>query len=105
MMLKEIMQDILSAENDAKSQTDEAMEQAKQMIDDAEATAAKIIEDAKLDAYKDEKATIAKAREDAAIAYNEIIAKGKKQAETIKGDASSASAFIVTTLMEKYGCN
>ena len=92
-MLKEIMQEIIAAEEEAKRLTEQAMEQARQIVDDAEAAAAKIIADAKESAFLDEKATVASSKQDARAIYEAEIKKGRGAANLIKGDVDGGNIY------------
>ena len=88
-MLKEIMQEIIAAEEEAKRLTEQAMEQARQIVDDAEAAAAKIIADAKESAFLDEKDSRLLKQAARAI-YEAEIKKGRGR-QLIKGDVDTAA--------------
>ena len=106
-MLKDIMKEIIEAENQAKTVLQEAFAEAKSIVDNADKTAERIIKEAKDYAFSDERRTIEKAEQDAEDIYNMIISEGVKKAEQMdsKIDLTREAKFITDRLMEKYGSN
>lgn len=103
-MVKEIIDQILSAEAEAKLIIDEAMQNAKQVNLEAEAEARNIIEKGKQDIRDERAKAISLANKDAEKNRNRILRLGQEKHDKIvnESDVSEATNRIVELFLEKY---
>lgn len=103
-MVKETLDKILSAEQEANNILTQALEDAKKVNAEAELEAKKILEEGKEDINLDRQKTIDTAKIDAKKKQEHILKLGEEKAGQIKknSDAKTAIEDIVKAFLLKY---
>jgi ATP synthase H subunit len=94
--LKEVIEKILKAEQDAKRMVQEAREEARAIVDAARGRGLKIIEEARDDARAEAQTVLDRAREEADAERERILAEARARAGLVVDTANVEDLSLIT---------
>ena len=94
--LKEVIERILQAEQDAKRMVREARDEARRMVQDSHKSSQEIVEKAREDARLEGQEFLEKARQEAADRRQQILDDARTRAEVIVGGAKVEDSSIIS---------
>lgn len=99
--VKEIIEKILQAEQDAKKMVRDARDQARQMVQDSRKSSQDIVEKSREDARLEGQEILEKARQEAAEERKRILDDAKAQADAIVKGARVEDTSVITRAVNR----